>query len=66
MYSEVQIKNKQLERENKQLMEKLEISNKSKLTEQGGLEKKLEKIYEERQRLTEELDSVKNERDNKI
>src|SRR3569833_2795852 len=66
LYTELQTKTKQLERENKQINEKLEISQKRKLTEQGGLEKKLEKKYEERQRLVEELDQVKNERDNKI
>lgn len=54
-----------LERDNKNLNEKLEVSSKSMITEQGGLEKKLERLIEERDRLTKDLDMVKNERDKK-
>jgi len=46
--------------------EKIEINNKNKQTEQGGLEKKLEKIQEERDRLQQEIEEVKMERDKKI
>jgi hypothetical protein len=66
MLNELQTKTKQLERENRQLMDKIEITNKSKQNEQGGLEKKLEKVMEERDRLADEVDQVKAERDNKI
>jgi beta-lactamase class A len=45
-----------LERDNKQLNERLEISSKAKMTEQGGLEKKLDKVMEENGRLNTELD----------
>lgn len=55
-----------LERDNKNLNEKLEVSSKSMITEQGGLEKKLERLIEERDRITKDLDMVKNERDKKI
>lgn len=36
------------------------------ITEHGGLEKKLERLIEERDRITKDLDMVKNERDKKI
>lgn len=36
------------------------------ITEHGGLEKKLERLIEERDRITKDLDLVKNERDKKI
>lgn len=55
-----------LEKEKKHLNEKLEVSSKSMITEHGGLEKKLERIMEERDRLTKDFDTVKNERDKKI
>ena len=48
------------------MLEKLELSNRSKQSEQGSLEKKLEKSLESEHRLGEELDQVKTERDNKI
>ena len=48
------------------MQEKIEINNKNKQTEQGGLEKKLEKIQEERDRLQQEIEEVKQERDRKI
>ena len=56
LVSELQSKNKQLERENKLLMEKVEIANRSRQNEQGTLEKKLEKSLENEHRLAEELD----------
>lgn len=55
-----------LEKEKKQLNEKLEVSSKSLITEQGGLEKKLERIMDERDRLTKDNDTIKFERDKKI
>lgn len=55
-----------LEKDNKNLNEKLEVSSKSMITEHGGLEKKLERLIEERDRITKDLDLVKNERDKKI
>ena len=62
----MQKKTKQLERENKQLQERWDMSTKSKMSEQGGLEKKVEKLLEEKDRLQDEVESVKTERDNKI
>ena len=56
LVTELQSKNKQLERENKLLMEKVEIANRSRQNEQGTLEKKLEKSLENEHRLAEELD----------
>jgi len=55
-----------LEKEKKQLNERLELSAKSMITEQGGLEKKLERLIEERDRLTKDLETIKNERDKKV
>lgn len=50
-----------LEKENKNINEKLEVSSKSLITEQGGLEKKLERLMEERDRLSKDLETIKNE-----
>ncbi len=62
---ELQGRNKELEREKKALLEKNELFNKSKMSEQGSLEKRLEKALEGETRLQEELDAVKIERDAK-
>lgn len=66
LVSELQSKNKQLERENKLLQEKWDLSNRSKMNEQGSMEKKLEKALETEARLQEELEQIKMERDAKI
>jgi chromosome segregation ATPase len=55
-----------LERELKQLQERWELTNKSKLTEQGGLEKRVDKLLEEKDRLQLELEQTKAERDQKM
>lgn len=57
---------RKLEKENKLLNEKIEINNKSLTAEAGGLEKKLERIQEDRDRLREECDEVKKDRENKL
>lgn len=36
------------------------------MSEQGGLEKKLERLLEDKERLTKELDTVKTDRDKKL
>ena len=64
--AELQTRIKELEREKKNLLEKNELANKSKLTEQGSLEKRLEKALEAEQRLQEELDSIKTDRDQRL
>ena len=51
LVTELQQKNKQLERDNKLYMEKLELTNRSKQNEQGTLEKKLEKALDNEARL---------------
>lgn len=56
MVQELQQKNKALERENKQHLEKLELSTRSKQSEQGSLEKKLEKALDSEARLADELE----------
>lgn len=55
-----------MEKENKSLSEKIELSNKNNQSEQGGLEKKIEKIIEERDRLREDFDMYKQDREKKI
>jgi hypothetical protein len=55
-----------LEKEKNSLNERLEISNKSNMSEQGGLEKKVERMQEERDRLKEELDAIKTDKEKKI
>jgi len=62
---ELQARNKELEREKKSLLEKNELFNKSKMNEQGTLEKRLEKALEAEQRLQEEIEAIKAERDNR-
>jgi chromosome segregation ATPase len=57
---------RRLEKENKGLNERLELNSKSMLTEAGGLEKKLERLSDERDRLKEENDNIKSERDRKL
>ena len=46
-------------------MEKSELQSKSKMTEQGSLEKRLEKALESEARLTDELNLIKGEREAK-
>lgn len=48
------------------MFEKLELTNKSKQSEQGSLEKKLEKVMENEARLIEELEQIKADRDAKM
>lgn len=60
------MRSKELEREKKILLEKSELASKSKLSEQSSLEKRLEKALEAEQRLQEELDTIKNDRDQRI
>jgi len=55
-----------LEKERKVLNEKVELSAKSSATEHGGLEKKVDKLSEERDRLSSELETTKAERDKKV
>ncbi len=43
--------NKELLRNNRALNDKLELNNKNKQTEYGGLEKKVDKLLEEKERL---------------
>ena len=57
---------RRLEKEKNSLNERLEISSKSMMSEQGGLEKKIERVVEERDRLKEEFDLIKSDKDKKI
>lgn len=57
---------RRLEKEKNSLNERLEISSKSMMSEQGGLEKKIERVVEERDRLKEEFDLIKADKDKKI
>ena len=57
---------RRLEKENKALNERLELNSKSLMLEAGGVEKRLERVTEERDRLKEEFESIKAERDRKI
>ena len=57
---------RRLEKEKNTLNERLEISSKSMMSEQGGLEKKIERIQEERDRLKEDFEVIKVDRDRKI
>jgi hypothetical protein len=59
----LQARAKELEREKKILLEKSELASRSKLSEQGSLEKRLEKALEAEQRLQEELEQLKQDRD---
>ena len=59
-------KNKELERNNKLLSDKLDLINKSNANEADGLGKKLERAIQEKEQLSQELDQIKAERDKKI
>ena len=55
-----------LEKENRELHERLELGSKDMMSQSTGLEKKLEKALEEKDRLTKDLDQTKQERDRKL
>lgn len=55
-----------LEKDNRVLNERLEISQKTNSQEHHALEKRLEKAIDNERRLQDELDKVKEERDQKI
>ena len=57
---------RRLEKENKALNERLELNSKSMISEQGGMEKKIERIQEERDRLKDDIETLKADRDKKI
>ena len=57
---------RRLEKENKSLNERLEVNSKNMQSEAGGLEKKLERITDERDRLKEECEFVKNDKERKL
>lgn len=68
MNENIQLQNtiRRLEKENKGLNERLELSSKSLMSEQGGLEKKLERIIEERDRVKDDYENIKVDRDKRI
>jgi predicted nucleic acid-binding Zn-ribbon protein len=57
---------RRLEKEKNTLNERLELSSKSMMSEQGGLEKKIERVQEERDRLKEDFEVIKADRDRKL
>lgn len=50
---------KRLEKENKSLTERIELTSKHSQSEQGGLEKRIEKVIEERDRVKEDFEMYK-------
>ena len=63
---ELNRKQKQTDRENKSLNEKLEIINKARMNESGSLENKYQHALENERKIKDELEQVKNERDFKL
>ena len=57
---------KNLEKENKSLQEKVELANQQNQSEGGMLGKKIEKVIEERDRIKEEFDQFRADREKKI
>jgi len=57
---------KTLEREKAHLNERLELSNRDQMSEATNLNKRYEKEKELNERLSEELETVKGERDGKV
>ena len=55
-----------LEKENREMHERLEVGAKNMMSESTGLEKKLEKALEEKDRLLKDHDAIKQERDKKL
>ena len=63
---ELEQKVKVLEREKHALTERLELANNSQMSDKSNLEKKLDKQVEHNERLQEEMNSVKAERERKV
>jgi len=63
---ELEQRNKVLEREKHTLTERLELSNNSQMSDKGNLEKKLDKQVELNERLQDEMNQIKSERDRKL
>ena len=57
---------KRLEKENKSLTEKVELTSKHSQSEQGGLEKRIEKTMEDRDRIKEDYEMYKTDREKRI
>ena len=66
LITELSQKTKSLEKENKLLMEKLEVEQRGKLSDHGTMEKKMTELIENERRLSEEVEVLKQERDKKL
>ena len=56
---------KSLEKDKNLLTERLELANRDQVSEQTNLSKKLDKSLEHAQRLSDELEAIKEDRDRK-
>ena len=63
---ELSEKCKTLEKDNRNLLNKLHLEQRDKLTGHGSMEKKLNDLLENEQRLTAEMEDLKQERDRRI
>jgi hypothetical protein len=57
---------KYLEKENRQLHNRIQLEQRDKLSDHGSMEKKVQELMEGESRLHKEIDELKNERDRKI
>ena len=65
-YSELNEKIKYLEKENRQLQNRLQLEQRDKMSDHGSMEKKVADLIENEARLHKEIDELKGERDRKI
>lgn len=66
MYNELNEKVKYLEKENRQLQNRLQLEQRDKMSDHGSMEKKVTELMENESRLHKEIDELKSERDRKI
>ena len=65
-HNELIEKVKYLEKENRQLQNRLQLEQIDKMSDHGNMEKKVQELMENEQRLSKDIDELKQERDKKL
>lgn len=66
LHSELTEKVKYLEKENRQLQNRLQLEQRDKMSDHGAMEKKVAELMDNESKLLKEIDDLKQERDRKI
>ncbi len=66
MNTDLSEKVKYLEKENRQLQNRLQLEQRDKMSDHGSMEKKVQDLQEAESRLQRDIDELKNERDRRI